>query len=510
MAPKMKLPSKGGKGSKTPTPKRKVVPECKLNRNFDERLETFAEKKMWPERGIDLESLRDTPVPTTVNDMGWGGLAATPPHYSESLVKEFYAGMNPGEYMRGGPILVRGVPVYLNAPDINIYFGTTLLEIEGLRERMVEGITTNPLYVKNLVEFANTMTITPMTVWMAKRFPLRQSNLKIEQAFWHIFLNSSLRPVSHRSTVPFEVARILHSIIERQPIDVGIIVKMEIQRIGRNESETDILPFPCLITEACKLAGVDISGDILKPPMSDMDLTTWRRLMIKRGEIPTGGKRRRVRSSEAGTSVREEFERVIPEEDDDDEEEEIPICDDHGQPLGLRILDGVQRIRKTQTGDFDILHADKLDIEERQKALEDRQLKLESLIQDLSETVITGFTDLRHDLRLTPYVRRPKKPTTVIPPTPTAPSGHSTEEPDFVFQTAQSAVEEAAQLEEAMARSLTDQGPRYVGGPPIDEAAAQRRWREEQSRRAALAREQRRKDPKGKGRVEQDEEEDSD
>jgi hypothetical protein len=98
MAPKMKLPSKGGKGSKTPTPKRKVVPEYKLNRNFDERLETFAEKKMWPERGIDLESLRDTPVPATVNDMGWGGLAATPPHYSESLVKEFYAGMNPGEY----------------------------------------------------------------------------------------------------------------------------------------------------------------------------------------------------------------------------------------------------------------------------------------------------------------------------------------------------------------------------------------------------------------------------
>jgi hypothetical protein len=509
MAPKMKLPNKGGKGSKTNTPRKRVIPDCKLNRNFDDRMETFAEKKMWPERGIDLESLRDTPVPTTVNDLGWGGLAATPPYYSEGLVKEFYAGMNPGEYMRGGPILVRGVPVYLNAPDINIYFGTTLLEIEGLRERMVEGITTNPLYVKNLVEFANTMTITPMTIWMAKRFPLRQSNLKIEHAFWHIFLHSSLRPVSHRSTVPFEAARILHSISERQPIDVGIIIKMEIQRIGRNESETDILPFPCLITEACKLAGVDISGDILKPPVSDMDLTTWRRLMIKRGEIPTGGKRRRVRSSEAETSVREEFERIVPDEDDDDEEEETPICDDHGQPLGLRILDGVQRIRRTQTGDFDILHADKLDIEGRQKALEDRQLRLESLIQDLSETVITGFTDLRHDLRLTPYVRRPKKPATVIPPTPTAPSGHGTEEPDFVFQTAQSAVEEATQLEEAMARSLTDQGPRYVGGPPIDEAAAQRKWREEQSRRAALAREQRRKDPKGKGRVVQDEEDDS-
>ena len=148
---------------------------------------------------------------------------------------------------------------------------------------------------------------------------------------------------------------------------MGLIVKMEIQRMWRNESETDILPFPCLITEAYKLAGVDVSGDILKPLMSDMDLTTWRRLMLKRGEIPTCGKRRRVQSSEAGTSVREEFERVIPDDDrfDDDEDEEIPVIDDPRQPLGLRILDGVERIMGTQTGDFNILHADNLVIEER-------------------------------------------------------------------------------------------------------------------------------------------------
>ena len=136
-------------------------------------METFSEKKMWPERGIDLDSLVNTPVLATVNDMGWGGLAATPSYYSESLVKEFYAGMNLGVYMRGGHLLVRGVPVYLNAVDINIYFGTTLLDFEGLHERMVEGITANPLYVKNSVEFANTLTITPMTIWIAKRYPLK-------------------------------------------------------------------------------------------------------------------------------------------------------------------------------------------------------------------------------------------------------------------------------------------------------------------------------------------------
>ena len=60
--------------------------------------------------------------------------------------------MNPGEYMRGGPILVRRVPIHLNAEDINIYFRTTLLDFEELCECMVEGITTNPLYVKNLID----------------------------------------------------------------------------------------------------------------------------------------------------------------------------------------------------------------------------------------------------------------------------------------------------------------------------------------------------------------------
>ena len=62
-------------------------------------METFSEKKIWPERGVNLEELVNTPIPTTVNDMGWGGLVATPPDYSERLMREFYVGMNPGEFM---------------------------------------------------------------------------------------------------------------------------------------------------------------------------------------------------------------------------------------------------------------------------------------------------------------------------------------------------------------------------------------------------------------------------
>ena len=81
---------------------------------------------------------------------------------------------------------------------------------------------------------------------------------------------------------------------------------------------------------------------------------------------------------------------------------------------------------------------------------------MESLIQDLSETVITGFTDLRHELRLTPYVRRPKKTTVGTPSIPTTASGPSMDALDFVLQATRFAAKEAAQLEEAMASSITD------------------------------------------------------
>ncbi|KAK4853667.1 hypothetical protein QYF36_012522 [Acer negundo] len=91
------------------------------------------------------------------------------------------------------------------------------------------------------------------------------------------------------------------------------------------------------------------------------------------------------------------------------------VIDDPSKPIGLRILDGVERIIGTQDDDFDILHADGLDLAERQKVLEknqasiiSRQIGLESMIWDLTETVIMGFIELRQDLRLTPYVGRLK------------------------------------------------------------------------------------------------------
>ena len=42
------------------------------------------------------------------------------------IVEEFYAGMNPGDYRRGTPIMVRGREVRAGAGDINRHFRTPL------------------------------------------------------------------------------------------------------------------------------------------------------------------------------------------------------------------------------------------------------------------------------------------------------------------------------------------------------------------------------------------------
>ncbi|KAI9153759.1 hypothetical protein LWI28_016137 [Acer negundo] len=169
--------------------------------------------------------------------------------------------------------------------------------------------------------------------------------------------------------------------------------------------------------------------------------------------------------------------------------------------------------------DFDILHVDSLDFAKRQKVLEknqvgitSRQIDLESLIRDLTKIVITSFTELRQDLRLTPYVRRLKGttgPTTVpsaivtieIPPVGAIVVGpSSTGAPvstlDPTLLTTQSTDEEAAQIELVVACSLIDRGVRSTGGPGVGEAAARRRLAEGRTHRKG--REAGRKDPKGK------------
>ncbi|KAI9174031.1 hypothetical protein LWI28_010602 [Acer negundo] len=160
----------------------------------------------------------------------------------------------------------------------------------------------------------------------------------------------------------------------------------------------------------------------------------------------------------------------------------------------------------TQDDDFDIPHADGLELAERQRALEKGQaditswqINLESLIHGLTKTVITGFTELREELRLTSYVRRPRRatgPTTVpnatftigiphIPATVAEPNSSNApvSTPDRTLLIARPANEETAQIKLVVVCSLTDRGVRSTGGPRVDEAAAHRRLAKAQARR---------------------------
>ena len=153
--------------------------------------------------------------------------------------------------------------------------------------------------------------------------------------------------------------------------------------MGCNELDSDLLPFPCLITEMCRLTGVDIYGDVLKPPPADLGWTTWYGLLRKLGmpipgevDRPPTRKMRRVSRSEAGTSADAEFDRVIPDDDQDDQESDVDepaVEDDMSQPIGFRILDAVKHTRESCINRYDTLYHEVVKLAEKQGVIETRQ-----------------------------------------------------------------------------------------------------------------------------------------
>ena len=80
----------------------------------------------------------------------------------------------------------------------------------------------------------------------------------------------------------------------------------------------------------------------------------------KKVDRPLVRKRRRETRSVASTSDDVEFERVIQDDkhdgQDSDNDRPPTVMDNESQPISLRILNVVKRIRRTQFDDFESLH----------------------------------------------------------------------------------------------------------------------------------------------------------
>lgn len=270
--PVMPLPKGKGKGSTSTGPP---------NGDFSKRWATFGSRKIWPERGINLDIFGATWIPETVNTMGWRGFARTPNKAALELVREFYFAMTPLQFYQGVPVMVQGKEVLITSTKINEWFGT-IDDIDGL----VEGLPMHELFEPFNGQLAGDLRRDGCTVWNDYQTPLLYRELKIEAAIWYLFFSFSLVPTTHRDKVSCENARYLFCAKNLLLMDVGQIIMKGIFEAGK--STVGPLPFPCLITHFCEEAGIDVQfgGWTMIPPTGNLGKRGYNGIARLRGLPP--------------------------------------------------------------------------------------------------------------------------------------------------------------------------------------------------------------------------------
>ncbi|KAK3204607.1 hypothetical protein Dsin_018653 [Dipteronia sinensis] len=181
----MQAPSGKGKGDTISQPPDSHDPE---------RWALFRNRRIWPERGINLTVFANTFVPETVDIMGWTGFARTPNMAALELVREFYYAMVPYQFYQGVPVMVRGTEVRITASRINRLFGAP----EDLGD-LVDGLPKHEHFEPYGGELASNLRMDDDTAWNDYRRQLLLSELKLDAAFWLMFETYSLVPSTHRT-----------------------------------------------------------------------------------------------------------------------------------------------------------------------------------------------------------------------------------------------------------------------------------------------------------------------
>ncbi|KAI9180512.1 hypothetical protein LWI28_005518 [Acer negundo] len=84
------------------------------------------------------------------------------------------------------------------------------------------------------------------------------------------------------------------------PLDIGVLIKMEIHKCGNDESNKEAMGFPSLITHFCIYACIDLSADEMKEPSVDIGINKWFLLYPSRGLTrPRGPKRARAEAEDS-------------------------------------------------------------------------------------------------------------------------------------------------------------------------------------------------------------------
>ena len=267
-------PSGKGKGEITSPPPDPENPK---------RWSLYGNRKVWPERGINLTVLASTFVPHAVRGLNWSGFVRTPNVAALDLVREFYYAMVPHRFSQGIPVIVRGTEVLITATKINEFFGTSQ-ELTAY----VDGVPNHDLFEPYNGLLAADLRMDESPLWNDYRHPLLLNQLKIDAAFWIMLFDYSLTPKTHRSELSFDTARHLFCARNMLQMDIGQIIMQSIHKGAKTKGP---LPFPCLITHFCEEAGIEWNreeGNMITPT-GDIGRKTYNELARRRGVRPIGG-----------------------------------------------------------------------------------------------------------------------------------------------------------------------------------------------------------------------------
>lgn len=226
-----------------------------VNEQARQRYESLQSIPFIYERGFIMEKRGwSVSYAAQIQALGWESLCHPRTEAVLPWVYEFYSN---AKYSEGDSVLVRGRMVNFSAQTINDMF--------DLRRDVL-----NPYKgVQSLVspeEMAAAVCGQLQPVWAQKfKKALKSTCLSREAKVWCLFINASLLPTRHLNMASFDRVALIYAIIKGKAFDVGVLIHDSIRHQIR-EDKVKHLWFPTLITELCKLAGVEIKeGDLITP-----------------------------------------------------------------------------------------------------------------------------------------------------------------------------------------------------------------------------------------------------
>ena len=126
MAPKRKASTfeKGDASRKGKEKEKSSRPERTTEEIYGERLESTTRRPILIKRDVSFEELGETVIFDEIRQRKWEAYVSFPKRANRPIVQEFYASIDPDEFERGAPVMVRRKSISMTAEQVNEYLHT--------------------------------------------------------------------------------------------------------------------------------------------------------------------------------------------------------------------------------------------------------------------------------------------------------------------------------------------------------------------------------------------------